>query len=137
MDTQRILSYELPNIRCINCNKPIAHLYEKYKKLLEMHMPAIEVYEVLGLKRVCCRTEIGFAKHVTITQPNEYKIAGVDGPDIIQKAKIKPVFNKPSKKIESIPKPCMPISITIGSKTTMLNDELWVNYVNECIYLAQ
>lgn len=140
MDIDCILSYELPNIRCVNCNKPIAHLYEEYKNLLNMNMPAIEVYETLGLEKVCCRTEIGFAKNVNITKPDEYKILGIDGPEMIEKPKLKPLpkLEKPGKKIEvTIIKPCMPLSITVGSKTRKLNDELWVSYVNESIYLAQ
>ncbi len=142
MEDSCILSYELPNIRCVNCNKPIAHLFEKYKHLLSMQVPAVEVYEILGLKRVCCRKEIGYAKIITITKSNEYKILGIDGPEsrpLIPevKSKLKPIVQKSSKKIESVHKPCIPISICIGSKTTKLNDDLWVSYVNESIYLAQ
>lgn len=44
-----------PNVRCINCNKPI----NKHKKYLELQgtMPEEEIYNQLGLKRGCCRLE--------------------------------------------------------------------------------
>lgn len=137
MDTSCILTYELPNIRCTNCNKPIAHLFKQYKSLLNMKLPPIEVYEILGLSRVCCRVEIAYSKIITITKPNEYKILGIEGPEVIE-PKLKPIIvQKVIKKIVNGNKPCMPISISVGSKTTKLNDELWVSYVNESIYLAQ
>lgn len=42
-------------IRCFSCGKPIAHLWEQYKKrTLEGEEPA-KVLDELGLTRYCCR----------------------------------------------------------------------------------
>ena len=141
MEQGKILTYQLPNIRCTNCNKPIAHLYDTYKEYLDLKLKPIEIYEILKLKRVCCRTEIAFAHVITITKPDEYKILGIEEKETCvfkDKAKLKPlVIQKANKKIECPYKSGMPISIMIGTKTKALNDELWVNYVKESIYMAQ
>lgn len=147
MDANTILSYQLPNVRCVTCNKPIAHLYEEYKNLLDMKYPAIDIYNMLDLKNVCCRTEIGFAKHIIITKPNEYKILGIDEPNTtvlipsvtpLKKGLIKPISVGKSITIQTkIKKSCIPVSITVGSKTTKLNDELCLSYMDESIYMAQ
>ncbi len=139
MDDNTILSYQLPNIRCVTCNKPIAHLYEEYKNLLNMKFPAIEIYTMLDLKNPCCRSEIGFAKHIVITKPNEYKILGIDEPEPAISVKITPILNNVVKGviITKIQKSCIPVSITVGSKTTKLNDDLWLSYMDESIYMAQ
>jgi DNA-directed RNA polymerase subunit N (RpoN/RPB10) len=42
-------------IRCFSCGKPIAHLWEKFKKEIEKGRSANEVLNELGLKRYCCR----------------------------------------------------------------------------------
>ena len=42
-------------IRCFSCGKPIAHLWEKYKKEIEKGRNANEVLNELGIKRYCCR----------------------------------------------------------------------------------
>ena len=146
MDQCTITSYQLPNIRCTNCNKPIGHLFESYKNYLAMNIPAIEVYEILGLIRVCCRKELGFSNHITITKPCEYKILGFEKPETIEPklTPIKPSI-KPIKKMEAKnktinnkeSKPCIPISITVSQRKTNLNDELWVSYVDQSVYLAQ
>ncbi len=136
MEQYCILTYELPNIRCVTCNKPIAHLYETYKQLLTM-MPAIEVYETLNLKNSCCRSQIGFAHQITINKPDEYKILGIENEkDVVDvKQKLKPIFK--NKTINYKVMPCVPLSISLSSKTTKLNDELYVSYINESIFLAQ
>ena len=43
-------------IRCISCGKPIAHLWEDYKKrTVEQKEDRKKVLDELGLKRYCCR----------------------------------------------------------------------------------
>ncbi len=51
--------YALPNVRCIECNTPI-NKYKKYEELLKEGYEPIEVYEMLNIKRGCCRKEYGF-----------------------------------------------------------------------------
>ena len=51
--------YPLPNVRCIECNLPILK-YNRYRELLQEGYEPIEVYDMLGIKRVCCRKEYGF-----------------------------------------------------------------------------
>ncbi len=45
-------------IRCFSCGKPIAHLYPKYKKLIEEGKSRKDALDELGLKRYCCRAQI-------------------------------------------------------------------------------
>ena len=42
-------------IRCFSCGKPIAHLWEDYKKRVTKGENAKKVMDDLGLSRFCCR----------------------------------------------------------------------------------
>ena len=42
-------------IRCISCGKPVAHLWEKYKKHVENGKDPAKALDELGLERYCCR----------------------------------------------------------------------------------
>jgi DNA-directed RNA polymerase subunit N len=42
-------------IRCFSCGKPIAHLWEDYKKRVEKGESPKKVLDELGLERYCCR----------------------------------------------------------------------------------
>jgi DNA-directed RNA polymerase subunit N len=42
-------------IRCFSCGKPIAHLWEEYKKRVAKGEEAKKVMDDLGLERYCCR----------------------------------------------------------------------------------
>ena len=42
-------------VRCFSCGKPIAHLWEDYKKKVAAGQPAAKVLDELGLERYCCR----------------------------------------------------------------------------------
>ena len=42
-------------IRCMSCGKPIAHLWEDFKKKIEAGEEAGKVLTELGLERYCCR----------------------------------------------------------------------------------
>jgi DNA-directed RNA polymerase subunit N (RpoN/RPB10) len=53
-----IPSYELPHVRCIECNKPISILHKKYLALRDQGVDPIEIYKELNLNRPCCRMHI-------------------------------------------------------------------------------
>tara|TARA_Y100000034_G_scaffold74756_1_gene89845 strand:- start:524 stop:721 length:198 start_codon:yes stop_codon:yes gene_type:complete len=42
-------------IRCFSCGKPIAHLWEEYKKRIADGEDSGKVLDELGVKRFCCR----------------------------------------------------------------------------------
>ena len=42
-------------IRCFSCGKPIAHLWESYKKRVSEGEESGKVLDELGLERYCCR----------------------------------------------------------------------------------
>ena len=42
-------------IRCFSCGRPIAHLWEDFKKRTEAGEAAEKVLDELGLERYCCR----------------------------------------------------------------------------------
>lgn len=42
-------------IRCLSCNKPVAHLFEKYKSRVEKGEDKKKILDDLGLDRYCCR----------------------------------------------------------------------------------
>ena len=42
-------------IRCLSCGKPVAHLWEDFKKRTEAGEDAKKVMDELGLERYCCR----------------------------------------------------------------------------------
>jgi len=42
-------------IRCFSCGKPIAHLWEEFKKRTEKGENPGKVLDELGLERYCCR----------------------------------------------------------------------------------
>jgi len=43
-------------IRCFSCGKPIAHLWEDYKKRVETGEAPKKVLDELELERFCCRS---------------------------------------------------------------------------------
>lgn len=43
-------------IRCFSCGKPIAHLWEEYKKRVANGESKKKVLDDLGLDRQCCRS---------------------------------------------------------------------------------
>lgn len=42
-------------IRCFSCGRPIAHLWEEYKKRTKKGEDAKKVLDDLGVKKFCCR----------------------------------------------------------------------------------
>jgi len=43
-------------IRCFSCGKPIAHLWETFKKRVAEGENQKKVLDELGLERMCCRS---------------------------------------------------------------------------------
>ena len=43
-------------IRCFSCGKPIAQLWEDYKKRISERENSKKVLDELGLERFCCRS---------------------------------------------------------------------------------
>jgi DNA-directed RNA polymerase subunit N (RpoN/RPB10) len=43
-------------IRCFSCGKPLAHLWEQYKKRIAEGEQPKKVLDELGLERFCCRS---------------------------------------------------------------------------------
>lgn len=56
-DTE-IESFDLPMVRCIECNKPIANLHKQYITMRNKGMENIDIYKQLNLNRPCCRMNI-------------------------------------------------------------------------------
>lgn len=42
-------------VRCFSCGKPIAHLWEEFKKRVSEGEEAKKALDELGLERYCCR----------------------------------------------------------------------------------
>jgi DNA-directed RNA polymerase subunit N len=51
-------------MRCFSCGKPIAHLWEEYKKRVEAGEDKKKILDDLGLERYCCRAV--FLGHVDL-----------------------------------------------------------------------
>jgi DNA-directed RNA polymerase subunit N len=43
-------------IRCFSCGKPIAHLWEEFKKRMADGEDPKKVFEEIGVERFCCRS---------------------------------------------------------------------------------
>ncbi|MBS3090621.1 DNA-directed RNA polymerase subunit N [Candidatus Pacearchaeota archaeon] len=53
-------------IRCFSCGKPIAHLWEDFKKRVESGEEVKKVLDDIGLDRYCCRAV--FLGHVDLLE---------------------------------------------------------------------
>lgn len=53
-------------IRCFTCGKPIAHLWEEYKRRTESGEDSKKVLDELELERYCCRAV--FLGHVDLIE---------------------------------------------------------------------
>jgi DNA-directed RNA polymerase subunit N len=53
-------------IRCFSCGKPLAHLWEQYKKRVQAGEEPGKVLTELGLERYCCRAL--FMGHVDLIE---------------------------------------------------------------------
>jgi DNA-directed RNA polymerase subunit N len=42
-------------VRCFSCGKPIAHLWEEFKKRKEKGEDLNKIFKDLGIKRYCCK----------------------------------------------------------------------------------
>jgi len=52
-------------VRCFTCGAPIGHLWEEFKKRVEVGEDPGKVLDELGIKRYCCRRM--FLSHVEIS----------------------------------------------------------------------
>ncbi|MCK4997452.1 DNA-directed RNA polymerase subunit N [Candidatus Pacearchaeota archaeon] len=60
-------------IRCFSCGKPIAHLYQEYKKLVEDEgMSQKDALDKLEVKRYCCRAQM-LGQTDTLELVNKFK----------------------------------------------------------------
>ena len=50
-----IVSFMLIPLRCFSCGKEVASLWEPYNEMLQKGVSAEEVYQKLGVRRVCCK----------------------------------------------------------------------------------
>ena len=53
-------------IRCFSCGKPVAHLWEDYKKRVENGEDRKKILDQIGLDRYCCRAL--FLGHVDLIE---------------------------------------------------------------------
>jgi len=49
-------------IRCFTCGKVISNKYDTYKKLSDAGMPIPDVYQEIGISKLCCKRM--FCSHV-------------------------------------------------------------------------
>jgi DNA-directed RNA polymerase subunit N len=59
-------------IRCFSCGKPIAHLWEKFKKRVQDGEDSGKVLDDLGLERYCCRSMF-LGQEDTLELVNKFK----------------------------------------------------------------
>jgi len=59
-------------IRCMSCGKPLAHLWEDFKKRVEAGEDSGKVLDELGLERYCCRA-IFLGQEDTLELVNKFK----------------------------------------------------------------
>lgn len=59
-------------IRCVSCGKPIAHLWEQFKKKTNEGEDSKKVLDELGLKRYCCRAMF-LGQEDTLELVNKFK----------------------------------------------------------------
>ncbi len=45
-------------VRCMTCGKPISHIYQKFREMVESGKPEREAMDELGLDRYCCRVTV-------------------------------------------------------------------------------
>ena len=113
---------EIVNSRCKNCNKPIGHLHDMYKTLIETHSKN-EAFNLLNIKNFCCRHELEFPYQYVILPPKEK----------INKPKITKIKTEQELIIASGPQ----LSYKISSKQTALGGDLYLHYLTDITYLAQ
>jgi DNA-directed RNA polymerase subunit N (RpoN/RPB10) len=127
MFNEKLNFYELPPIRCKNCNKPIAHLYDDFLSLIASGQTKESIFQLFGLE-YCCRKEF-FTPKIPLNTCDEFKI-----------------FNQPTeqyqlatiiyKDIDYKNSQCTPMHIKINTKQKKLSDNLYVSYTKDCTYIC-
>jgi DNA-directed RNA polymerase subunit N (RpoN/RPB10) len=119
--------YELPSIRCKNCNKPIAHLFNDFYTLVKNNYTKEQAFSLLDLQ-YCCRKEF-FTFNNTTYSYNESKMMDRE----MTKEKTQHTFPKVIYYNNS---QCTPCSIKINPQQKKINDTLYVSYTSESTYYA-
>lgn len=119
-------TYTLPNIRCVNCNRPIGHF--KFNPQFSKK----ENFDILELN-LCCRAAINFPQVFIVNKPNELKING----NKKNVNKLTPLTIKDERCVMNSKNVGIPISYKIDEKSTKLTDDLYINYATETIFIAQ
>lgn len=127
-------TYKLPNIRCINCNTPIAHLYNLYNDLIALNFTSIEAFDTLGMNKYCCRAEISRTINIPLLTCIDSKMKDVN---VVKYSIIHKEFYEIEIIENDIMKGCIPLKIKTSNVIKMLNDTIHVTYVDESVYLAR
>jgi DNA-directed RNA polymerase subunit N (RpoN/RPB10) len=138
-------SYELPPIRCFNCNKPIAHLYEQYKNLINiMNIDNSnlnkEIFDILNIKNPCCREKLYLPEIIIIDKPDENLISGditiSNKPEPKPKlTQLKQTISEP-KTIINNEQRFIPISYNISHKKKKINENLYISYATNMTFIT-
>lgn len=63
-------------IRCFTCGKIIGDKWDKYQKLLNENMNISEIFNIIDLKRICCRrmlmTHVNIIDHLIKYNSDDY-----------------------------------------------------------------
>lgn len=125
--------YQLPNVRCFNCNKPVGHLFDMYQELQSLGFSDDEVFHTLDLTRYCCRRELSTATVVPLLTCIESKMKDIN----VNKF---PVIRKENYEVEEIEydrKNGVPTTVKASNVIKMLNDTIYVTYADSAEFLAQ
>jgi len=127
--------YALPNVVCVNCNEPLAHLYPLYQQLTKMNYTQEEIFNMINLKNYCCRKELAQSQIIVTIKPDEQKILGqMKSTSVLKNASITPLPST-MPRVYLQEKFGIPTCYSVGH-TTALNDHMIVHHVGEATYLA-
>lgn len=131
MNNTIINHYGLIPMRCINCNNPIGHLYNDYQTLLSMNNSESEAYNILGIINYCCKKSF-FVQKIPY---DKSKLKLKSEP----KNEVNVIYNKNVLKYQKLTNSdilCVPVHIKISPIQKKINDNLYISYVNESVYMA-
>ncbi len=74
------MTEEIPHIRCIECGKPIANLWNRYQKMLSQGIKPEQALNQVGLTRYCCRMwmQNPFKVPIKVDRQNDIRDIGLD-----------------------------------------------------------
>jgi DNA-directed RNA polymerase subunit N (RpoN/RPB10) len=117
--------YELPSIRCKNCNKPIAHLFDDFYTLIGNHYSKEEAFQLLELQ-YCCRKEFFTFKNTTFSYNESKMLDREPNPEKTQQVLSKTITYTNSQ--------CTPCFIKVSPQQKKINDTLYISYASESTY---